>query len=348
MFSFRKGLVIVLTIILSLSLLALPSCKAPAEEKPIAITFATYLTPGYEDLMMAMQGFTDEVNEKGKGKVTVDFHHSATLLEVKECIPGLLEGTADIVALPTTFVTGTCPILGVLCLPLLYESVDHFIAATEMGSPLYNFLNEEAEEKNLYIIFGPGDMREILWLKKPARTPDDLKGLKIRTPGILQAKEVEQYGASAVTIPSADTYLALERGVCDGALNSSSSTYGRGFYEVITHGIFATVPFEFYGGNDLYFRADWFKELPADVRGLLLEAGRNYQITIGRETKRVCREVYDKKLQEAGVEYIYLTEEETQLFRDRMPPVYDWWCEEVGEERGRKAIELAQAAAEKL
>lgn len=337
-----KKIALATVVLLMVVAIAVPG---PALAKEIKIKMATYLPPTYVDLMAAMQGFVDEVNEKGKGKVSIDFHHSGKLLGVKELIPGLMDGTADIVALPTTFVMGTYPITGVLSLPLLFDSVDHFVKALEMDSPLYNFLNEELKKKNIYTIFGPGDMREILWTKTEVRKPEDVKGLKIRTPGVLQAKEIEAYGGTPVTMPSSELYMALKTGVVDGALNSSSSAVARATYEVINYGLFATVPFEFYGGNDLYFRNDWFQGLPKDVKNIILEAGRNFQKKIAAETKRVVEEVYEPKLKKAGVKFTMLSAEETAAFKEKAKKVWDWWSDQIPEKKGKKAIELAQSAA---
>ncbi len=312
--------------------------------KEINVKMATYLPPSYVDLMAAMQGFVDEVNSKGKDKIKIDFFHSGKLLEVKELIPGLMNGSADIVVLPTTFVMGTYPITGVLSLPLLFDSVDHFVNAVKMDSPLYNYLNENLAKKNIYTIFGPGDTREILWTKKPVRTPDDLKGLKIRAPGVLQAKELEAYGAAPVTIGSNELYLALQTGVCDGALNSHSSTVARAIHEVIRYGIFPKIPFEFYGGNDLYFRADWLKSLPKDVHSIIIEAGKNYQVTIAKETVRVVKEVYEPQLKAAGVEFIYLNDKETDMFKQKANKVWEFWKSQVGKDAD-KAIDLARQAS---
>ncbi len=61
------------------------------------------------------------------------------------------------------------------------------------------------------------------------RHPDDLKGLKLRTPSRDQAAIIKGLGAVPVAMPMPRTYGAIEKGVVDGALvgisvvNSSSS-----------------------------------------------------------------------------------------------------------------------------
>jgi TRAP-type mannitol/chloroaromatic compound transport system substrate-binding protein len=71
-----------------------------------------------------------------------------------------------------------------------------------------------------------------LSLKKPVRTMEDFKGLKLRSSGILQ-KYLTSIGAAATMIPGGDIYAGLASGMLDGAhwgaVQGSSSMK---FYEV--------------------------------------------------------------------------------------------------------------------
>lgn len=53
---------------------------------------------------------------------------------------------------------------------------------------------------------------------KLVRVPDDLKGLKLRTPSKNQAAIIEGLGAIPVAMPMTQTYGAIEKGVVDGAV----------------------------------------------------------------------------------------------------------------------------------
>ena len=53
---------------------------------------------------------------------------------------------------------------------------------------------------------------------KLVRTPDDLKGLKLRTPSRNQAMIIKGFGAVPVAMPMPQTYGAIEKGVVDGAV----------------------------------------------------------------------------------------------------------------------------------
>ena len=53
---------------------------------------------------------------------------------------------------------------------------------------------------------------------KVVRLPDDLKGLKLRTPSRNQAAIIKGFGAIPVAMPMPQTYGAIEKGVVDGAV----------------------------------------------------------------------------------------------------------------------------------
>ncbi len=58
----------------------------------------------------------------------------------------------------------------------------------------------------------------VLMTNKVVRTPDDLKGMKLRTPSRDQAAIIKGLGAIPVAMPMPQTYGAIEKGVVDGAL----------------------------------------------------------------------------------------------------------------------------------
>ena len=68
---------------------------------------------------------------------------------------------------------------------------------------------------------------------RPVRTPDDLKGLKIRVQESPMAFSlIRAFGASATPIAFGELYTALQQGVVDGAENNPPSFHLARHYEV--------------------------------------------------------------------------------------------------------------------
>jgi TRAP-type C4-dicarboxylate transport system substrate-binding protein len=78
----------------------------------------------------------------------------------------------------------------------------------------------------------PGTVPLALWLSEPnifimkdidVRTPDDLKGLKIRVSGAAAAATVEALGATPVQMPAGEIYNSLQTGLIDGVITGASA-----------------------------------------------------------------------------------------------------------------------------
>ncbi|WP_180899987.1 TRAP transporter substrate-binding protein [Martelella soudanensis] len=78
----------------------------------------------------------------------------------------------------------------------------------------------------------PGTKPLALWTSEPnifimkdkdIRTPDDLKGLKIRAAGSTTAAVLEALGATPVQMPAGEIYNALQTGLIDGVVTGASA-----------------------------------------------------------------------------------------------------------------------------
>lgn len=104
---------------------------------------------------------------------------------------------------------------------------------------------------------------------KPVRTPEDLKGLRIRTPPApIWQESVRALGATPVALAFGEMYPALQQKVIDGVeLVYNNIPAGR-FYEVLKYvsetGHIMLINFE-------VISAKWFNALPAEYQKILVE-----------------------------------------------------------------------------
>ena len=131
--------------------LAMGSPK-PATAKEIKLIFANYIPPSYKDLFPSIKAFADYINEHGKGRVSVEHFHSGSLLKAKQLIPGLMQGTADIILQVDSLIMGTYPILGITELPFLYKDMESSYEKLKIGTPLFEHMNKELAKKNLFMV----------------------------------------------------------------------------------------------------------------------------------------------------------------------------------------------------
>jgi TRAP-type C4-dicarboxylate transport system substrate-binding protein len=105
---------------------------------------------------------------------------------------------------------------------------------------------------------------------------NSLKGKKIRVFNKTSADMINTMGGTPVSIPFAEIYTALQRGVVDGAVGS---TYGQLIGKTVEIAKFLTRTHAYAQGNSWYVTVNTkaFNELPSDLQAKVREATIEYQ-----------------------------------------------------------------------
>ncbi len=124
---------------------------------------------------------------------------------------------------------------------------------------------------------GNGGQEMGFFSNKKATKSEDFKGMRVRTPGWYM-DIMNRLGASVTPLPGGEIYLALERGVIDGAeFSTPAINYPMGFDEitkyVLTPGIHQpSVQCAF------FFNKDAYNKLPADLKYIVDIAAKETQL----------------------------------------------------------------------
>ncbi|MDY7033669.1 MAG: TRAP transporter substrate-binding protein [Thermodesulfobacteriota bacterium] len=307
--------------------------------KELKFIFAHYAPPSYKDLYPCLTAFVDYINEHGKGRVHIEAYGSGTLLKAKELLPGLMQGTADIIGHCDAYLMGTYPILGISELPFLYPDMETSYEKLKIGSPLYPLVNQELAKKNLFMLAPWPILPEYIWTKdKPIRKPGDLKGLRIRVAGRIEAKVIKALGGAPTSLSSAELYEALQRGTVDGVMCTPTTIPGRGVQKTVNY--VTKSNFASYSAQ-LYMRLDKWKSLPPDVRELFTEGAKVFGSGVFKYAVPYWNEETWPAIKKGGVKEIELSQEEEEEFKKRLKPVWDWWTKQLPPGVGEKAIRLA-------
>ena len=341
------GLLMVVALV---AVLLIPGCAPegegevtppPAEEhEEMTLIMAMYYGPMYEPLWSyGINVLPEYINEHGKGILQIDLYHSGTLLDAKNIMPGLMAGTADLIAHTDSYLTGSFPIYGIRMLPGVFpEFNEAAFKACDYGSPLHNFMNEQLAKKNIFEFGAGGPIPEYLFVTNRAvRTPSDMKGLKIRTAGAVESRWAAACGGASATIPSAEAYLALQRGTVDGILCYVGTPDGRALDEVLHYAM--RPGFASYGLTWIAPLDRW-NSWPKDVQDLLIEAGH----VASRGLWEGYTEngfTYWSLYEDEGITIVDITPEDYNAFTELYGPIYDWWTEQVGADVANEALRLA-------
>ena len=350
----KNKLVILLAVLVIVSLVmsgcakkATPASKPaekPASTKVITLIAASHTPKSYHDISPQEWTFVNDVNKEGAGRVQIKFYDSGTLLKVNELVPGLKNGTADIIFQTSSHTTGSWPVMGITSLPFLYKSAYDLQERFKIGSPLFKLVNKTLEKENgvEMLAFGAFPL-EYLWTNKPVKDLTNLKGLTIRVGGADEANAIKSLGGSPVTMGSGELYEALQRGTIDGAVCYPGTIAGRSLQEVVKYCY--KLPIGAYGDCIFVEKSKW-DSLPEDVRTLLSNEAIKYAYNYLENAEKVHNDESWPKFEKAGMKIIEPSEEVVEKDREKSKPTWDEWSKKIGTDLGDQLIKLATSKME--
>jgi len=168
----------------------------------------------------------------------------------------------------------------------------------------------------------------------PINMPDDVKGLKIRTPPELQIQaSMEALGAVVQAIAFPELYLALSQKVVDGEENPVPVIYFNKFYEVQKH---LALTRHIYNNMIHAVGINSWKRLTPDQQTIFREESKNSgelmrKLIADSETDQI------DKLEKAGMQ---VTRPDLAPFRAKMDPAYKRIADYAGEDNVKKFREI--------
>ena len=182
--------------------------------------------------------------------------------------------------------------------------------------------------------------------KRPVKTLEDIKGLRLRSPGPQQTALLRELGVSPLTIPIPEVYDALQKGMADGAVVPFSVIIDFKLFELIKYHTVANLYVMTMG---LAINPKVWNNLPADIQKAIEELGGSRM----SETAGASYDKYDQLGVEAAkkvkAEILSLSVEEKKRWSDRIRPLNDKWIGEMEGKGlpGKKIFEETRSLVEK-
>jgi tripartite ATP-independent transporter DctP family solute receptor len=202
-----------------------------AEAEVIQMKFAHYAEETHPGHLAAKQ-FAARVEERTKGQVKITIYPANVLGSPPEQCEQVRLGAIDM-NLPTQGALDKyVKAFSVVMLPFVYDDYDH--VHRTLDGPSMNWFAPLAEKAGFIVLSNwEWGFRNLTNNKHPVLTPDDVKGLKIRTPPEIQLQAaMEALGAIVTKIAFPEVYMALAQNVVDGQENPIAVIYHNKFYEV--------------------------------------------------------------------------------------------------------------------
>ena len=311
-----------LLIAVSIGALVLSCAGAWADDDPFSSLGSYEMIVGHAQpegnpRYVSMNRFAEDVAKGTHGHVTVSVFGSGQLGTEKEMLEQVVQGVSQGMRGGQFDFS---PRLLMFTLPFLTNTRAEVTALLQ--SDLAKKVCAEAEKTTGTVIINlcdAGGYRQFSNNRRPIKTPDDLKGLKMRTNGM---KTIDMtflaLGATTTTVPYADLYMALKTGVADGQENPWVNVEGMKFYEVQKY--FTGVNYQFHP-DPFYVNAEWWNSLPAEFRDIISKAAAEmgvYNDQLIDQNSEAARQAIIK----SGAEVYMPTAEELKAFQDACQVVY--------------------------
>lgn len=188
-------------------------------------------TPG-APTQYILGAFRDALQEEMGDDVEIEYFDSGTLGDEIVHMEQVRTGQLDVYPLGSDAITLDSK-WAVFDMPFLFA--DRETVARVLDGEIGEALDSSMQERAGLKVLGLGELgfRHITNNVRPVRTPEDLRGLKIRVPGSqTRIAAFQAFGANPLTMNIGELYLAMQQGVIDGQENPLSNVRAWSWYEV--------------------------------------------------------------------------------------------------------------------
>jgi TRAP-type transport system periplasmic protein len=176
--------------------------------------------------------FAEVLKAKTNGRIEVQVSPASQLGDDAAMVTAMRTGALDMSANSQGAVAGVVPEFAAFGMPFLFTSLPQ--AWKLLDGPVGQELAKKSADKGLIVLgYWDNGIRHLTNNKRPILKPEDMKGLKMRTPPDAVTVDIMQsMGAEAQQIKFSELYVALEQGVVDGQENPIANIHSGKLYEV--------------------------------------------------------------------------------------------------------------------
>ena len=201
-------------------------------------------------------------------------------------------------SLPSSVMSSVADEFGIFEMPYIIKSRAHMKRVEDaiLGSKLQPAV--KAKGYRILAVWENG-FRNITNNTRPISKPEDLAGIKLRTPkGAWRVKMFQLYGANPTPMAFSEVFTALQTGVIDGQENPYAQIWSAKFQEVQKY---LSITGHVYTPAYLLASDKHFSNLPQDVQAALEKCGKETQGYVYETAAQLETDLLDK-LKAGGIQ----------------------------------------------
>ncbi|CAN0656878.1 TRAP-type transport system periplasmic protein (plasmid) [Nitratireductor aquimarinus] len=313
----------------------LPATGAGVAQAQEEIIFGLSAATGSLQQQTASE-FARRVNEKLDGKAVVKVFDSSQLGKDKDMLQKIKLGTMHL-TLPSSTMPDIASEYAIFDLPFLVADREHL---TKIDETLFKDVLVPAAMEQGYrpLAIWENGFRQITNNERPINNPEDLKGLKIRTPNSSwRVAMFKEYGSNPTPMGFSEVFVALQTGVIDGQENPLTNIAAGKLDEVQEY---LSLSGHVYSPAYPTVGVAAFEKLDPEVQTVLAETAQEVAIW-AREMGASKDGDLLKQLEENGMK---VNKADRAAFVAASKPLYDKFAAEV--ENGQAMIDQALSLAD--
>jgi tripartite ATP-independent transporter DctP family solute receptor len=310
--------------------LMLAACVSfPAHAEKVVMKFGHVGKPGSLFDMCANE-FAKRANARLGDKGEVQVFGSSQLGKDKELLQKIKLGQVTF-SLPSSVMSSVSDEFGVFEMPYIIKDREHMNRVED--ALMDSVLQPAAQSKGYRILaLWENGFRHITNNLRPINKPEDLSGIKLRTPkGAWRVKMFKSYGANPSPMAFSEVFTALKTGVIDGQENPYAQIASAKFQEVQKY---LSITGHVYTPGYVVVSEDHFSKLPADVQAIVTTTAREMQAYVYALAAKLETDLL-AELQAGGIQ---VNNADKNAFIAASKPIYDEFASSV--DGGGKLIKM--------
>ncbi len=282
--------------------------------------------------------FKEEVEKNSNGDIAVEIYDSAQLYKDKEVPAAVGSGAIEMGVASLTRYVGDIPAVDIFYQPFLFDTEEKVRAAVALGSAVRGPLDEAIKGTGSTVLWWQAYGGAIMLSKDaPVKTPDDLKGKKVRVFGKTLGDFVTAAGGAPTLISGSEQYLAYQRGTVDIGMTGISGVKSRKLWEVMdTITVTNNADIEFI----VVVNTDFWNGLPEAHKEIIQAAALKAEADVRDRMSSIEASAYEAA-KENGMTVYTPTADEMAAWKSVSQPVYDTYLEKAGD-LGKKVMDAAK------
>jgi tripartite ATP-independent transporter DctP family solute receptor len=276
--------------------------------------------------------FKDYVESRSNGSLAVEVYPGGQFCgNFRECIEGIQSGALEITI---STIGGFGNLWGagqMLDLPYMFR--DDRVAECVFDGPFVTELRDavlqDIPSMRLMTISNTGGWRNFATTTTQIKTPEDIKGLKIRTiPADIQKELVSKLGGNPTPIAWPEVYTSLATGVVEGTKNGITDIVNMKFQD---HLKYITLDGHAYMAALWWLNEDVWNSLSNEHKRIVYDGFQHLKTVTRAFPMRRQIEAYEAFRQAGGTIYVPNADEK-MAFQKAAAPMEDWFKDQFGDE----------------